>query len=255
MYGWRARIGLVIPANNNVVEPELSRVIPTGVSLHASRMRIGNVLLTPEAVRTMERNADRALAELLESRVNVVAYACVATSVVKGRVWDEGLRRRLQDAAPNVPVQSAATAVVEALQQLGARRVAVATPYPPELADLVADYFLSWGIDVVHQANLPTEDVRAVCDYPPDRAYRLARGLDVRTAEAVAILATDFRALDVVAALEADLRRPVVATNLAMLWWALRAAGVREDLSRLGQLMTGSSARSADTRVKGTPYA
>jgi maleate isomerase len=38
MYGWRARIGLLIPSPNTTMEPEFNQVVPEGVSVHAERM-------------------------------------------------------------------------------------------------------------------------------------------------------------------------------------------------------------------------
>jgi maleate cis-trans isomerase len=128
---------------------------------------------------------------------------------------------------------------VEALRLLGAERIAVATPYPQSVADQVPAYFRSWGLEVVAQANLPTQDVRAVCEHPPSASYRLAMGLQARAsaADAVAILATDFRTFEVLDTLERDLGLPVVSSNQAVLWWALRACGVRERLPGMGRLL------------------
>ena len=41
MYGWRARIGLIIAHSNTTMEPEFSRVAPEGVSVHAARVKVG----------------------------------------------------------------------------------------------------------------------------------------------------------------------------------------------------------------------
>ncbi|MBI4494647.1 MAG: maleate cis-trans isomerase [Chloroflexi bacterium] len=237
MYGWRVRVGLVMPANNNVMEPELYRVAPEGVSFHGSRMLLGSSLMAPETLHAMARNAERALRELVETNVDVAVYACVSTSVVKGRSWDQDFCEQLQAVAPSVKLQSAATAIVEALRHLGAQRVALATPYPPSVAELVPAYFESWGLTVADQANLATGDVRAVCEHPPIAAYRLARQLDVRQADAVAILATDFRTFEIIQTLEEDLGCPVVSTNQAILWWALRAGGMGGGVPGLGRLL------------------
>ena len=38
MFGWRARIGVLLPPGNPTVEPELCGMAPTGVSVHFARM-------------------------------------------------------------------------------------------------------------------------------------------------------------------------------------------------------------------------
>ena len=38
MFGWRARIGFLVPPGNPTVEPELIALAPAGVSVHFQRM-------------------------------------------------------------------------------------------------------------------------------------------------------------------------------------------------------------------------
>jgi maleate isomerase len=237
-YGWRARIGIVLPANNNVLEPELYSVAPPGVAIHASRLLLGSTEMRPETLHTMEQQADRALAELAETGVDTAVYACLSTSLVKGRAWDEAFAQRVQGHQA-MPLATVAAAVVSALGYLGAGRIAVASPYPPAIAAKVAAYFESWDLTVVEQAHLPTADVRSVGDLPASAAYQLGRAVaraDCRP-RALAILATDFATFPVLQALEDDLGCPVVSANQAALWWALRAAGVQAAVSGLGRLL------------------
>ena len=37
-YGWRGRVGLIVPPANMTVEPEVADMLPKGVSLHATRL-------------------------------------------------------------------------------------------------------------------------------------------------------------------------------------------------------------------------
>jgi maleate isomerase len=237
-YGWRARVGLVVPANNQVLEPELYSVAPAGVAFHTSRLALGTASISPAALEAMERQTDRALAEVAQAGVGVAVYACLSTSLVKGRAWDERFGDRLRDGAPAVRLATVARSVVEALCSLGARRIAVASPYPPPVAALVAGYFAAWGLGVQAEAHLPTEDVRAVGAVTPAAVYRLARELApaLRRADALVILATDLATFPILAALEADLGRPVVTANQAALWWAFRESGVAADGPALGRL-------------------
>ncbi len=236
-HGWRARIGFVLPANNNVLEPELYAVAPAGVAFHTSRLLLGRTLLTAETLEAMERQTSRALAELAEAAVDAAVYACLSTSLVKGRDWDEAFAAGGGEAG--LPRASVAAAVVAALRYLGAQRVAVASPYPPAVAALVAPYLATWDLDVLDQEHLPTADVRAVGALPVAAAYRLGRTVGRRAKEpdALAILATDFATLPVLQALENDLGYPVVSANQAALWWGLRAAGLRTPLPSLGRLL------------------
>ena len=39
-YGHRAKIGLIVPANNNVIEPEFWKMAPEGVAFYATRLPV-----------------------------------------------------------------------------------------------------------------------------------------------------------------------------------------------------------------------
>ena len=93
MYGTRAKIGLIIPSNNTVIEPELAAMCPPGVTVHGNRILThGN---TPEGIVEMEKGAARAVAEFARAQMSVIAYACLATSLVKGADWTRAVADRI----------------------------------------------------------------------------------------------------------------------------------------------------------------
>jgi maleate cis-trans isomerase len=53
MYGWRGRIGLLVPSINTTMETEFWRIAPEGVSVHTARIAGGREG-TPEELRNME---------------------------------------------------------------------------------------------------------------------------------------------------------------------------------------------------------
>ncbi len=53
MRGIQHKLGIVLPANNSVLEPELWPHLPADVALHVARILVrGN--LTPQAIEAME---------------------------------------------------------------------------------------------------------------------------------------------------------------------------------------------------------
>lgn len=219
MYGWRRRIGLLVPANNTVVEPELGARLPAGVAMYATRLMVEGDF-APEALHRMEGQTERGLAELAVARVDLAVYACLSTSLAKGPAWDLSFPRRRR-----TPVFTAASATVGALRALGAVRVAFLTPYPAAIQRLVTPYFRALGFDPVAAHSLDLAGYDAVGRVAPAEVRRLARGVDLGGAEAVCVLATDLATLEAIEAMEADLGLPVVTTNQAILWRSL--AGMR----------------------------
>jgi len=234
MYGWRARIGLVIPTNNTVIEPEFARMMPDGVSAFAARILSSG--LAADAMENMVKNSYRAVEELRSGDMSVIAYACLATTLVKGLNWTAEFTKHAEDSTGK-PAVTAAIATLEGLQAQGAKRVALATPYPEHINKLLPQLFASRGIQIVSLRSVAVKDSLEVCRLAPAVAYQLARQADVKKADAVCILATDFRTIDILDALERDLGKPAVSTNQAILWRALSLGRVDGAIPGFGSLM------------------
>jgi len=234
VHGWRARIGLLVPSSNTTAEPEFCRMAPEGVSVHAARMRLTEV--TPEALLEMGRRSEEAARELADAEVDVIVYGCTTGSLIGGPDFDLELARRLE-AVCRLPVVTAATAVAEALRELGVRNVAVATPYTDDL-NLREKVFLEGkGFRVAGMRGLGIVRNAEIGRLHPSVAYELARGAFTPEAEGVFISCTNFRAIEVIDPLEKDLGRPVVTSNQASMWAALRRLRVSERIPGYGKLL------------------
>jgi len=231
VYGWRARIGLIVPSSNTTMEPEFWRMAPEGVSVHTSRVRLSEV--TPEALRLMASEAVRAAEELATADVNVIVYGCTSGSLLEGVEWEERLRREIRERA-GVEAITTAQAVVEALRALGVRRVAVATPYIDEINSRERSFLERSGFSVVRIRGLGIVRNTDIGRQPPWVAYRLAKEVAReagRSADGVFISCTNFRTIEVIELLEVELQLPVVSSNTASMWLALRTLGIRDRLS------------------------
>jgi maleate isomerase len=221
MYGWRGRLGVIMPDNNVTVEPELYSVLPAGVSLHGSRVGARGAGELRDQVLTMADALPRAV-ESFRGRVDVIGYACMATSLWKPAGWHEPL-----GAAAGVAFLAAGETMVAALVHLGARRIGVFSPYPDDLARLVAGWFERHGIVVVHTVNLPLDTLRGTPSLE-DLYPTVRREFAGRSIAALAVLSTDLATFTVIEPLEGDLGIPVISSNLALLWSLLASAGIRE---------------------------
>src|SRR5579871_6760652 len=96
--GRRARLGIVVPSVNTVMEPWAARTVPPGVGVFAARMFIPPAT-TPEAFIEMDRNEGRlAIRQLSSIFPDVVAYGCTASSIVQGLDYDAHLRAEIAEA-------------------------------------------------------------------------------------------------------------------------------------------------------------
>lgn len=235
-FGWRARIGLILPADNAVLEPEAYRLGIPGVAFHTVRLDTWQRDQMPAA-------GIRLSAALGELGIDAVGYACAETSFIGGEDANTAICAGVEGAIGR-PAVTASGAMVEALTALGVRSVAIAAPYRQSSAEALQEYLQrSAGLKVVsvetEDFSLRSADERewfATNLQPPSTAYRLARAADDPEAEAIVIAATNLRSLEIIRDLEADLGKPVISSNSALLWALLRRCRVSESREDLGRL-------------------
>ena len=233
MYGWRGRIGLMVPTGNSVMEPEFQRLAPDGVTTHANRVELKDV--TPASLREMEADVARSARQIAQTRVGVIAFGCTSGSFVGGAGHDERLIGIIEGET-GVAATTTTTAVIRALQALRVSRIALATPYTDEVTRLEVDYLQANGFEVTDWRGGGIVDVAEIQDCPPEVSYRRARAVDSDRAEAVFISCTGFRTIENIALLEADLGKPVISSNQATYADCLRILGVGEARPGFGSL-------------------
>ena len=234
--GRRARLGIVVPSVNTVMEPWAQRTVPPGVSVLAARMFIPPAT-TPEAFVEMDRNEGRmAIRQLSSVFPDAIAYGCTASSIVQGLAYDAHLRTEIEETC-GVPSTTAAHAIVTAAQTLGVSTVSIVSPYTEEVDRAEHRYFESAGLSVVGGARLGIADGFALAEPGPDTLYELGLdGCDAR-AEALIMTCLNTRSHTVIDRLEDKLGKPVITSTQATLWHALRLAGIDDPIAGYGRLL------------------
>jgi len=237
MYGWRARIGILVVASDVTCESELYRVIPDGVSIHTSRMRFPGAV-NAETCAQLALEAESAAELLVPACVNTIAFCCTSGSFIRGAGWDREIIEKIEKRFPDINVTTTSSAVLAAFQRLNVKKIAVATPYITEVNKALKTFFEGMAISVLNIEGLEIEGDQDVNNLSPETAYRLARKVDIPEADAVFISCTSVRTIEVIAALEKDLGKPVISSNQATIWHALRKARIPESIEGYGRLFT-----------------
>jgi len=235
----QTRIGLLVPSVNIVVEPETSLMLPEGVTAHAARVSLESSEELA-GVNDLVRNAENAVQQLLPARVEVIGFACTTASFYAGVKGEQRLRARLEEVG-GVPVVTAIGAVVAAFAWLGARRVAMATPYSARVNALAEAFLNASGIDVVSSAGLGIHDTADIGFVDEETVLRIARQAVRVGVDALFLSCTNLPTVSVIAALEAETSVPVVSSNQALAWAMLRRIGVAGRTNRFGTLMAMES--------------
>jgi maleate isomerase len=228
-------IGLVALATDHVCELDLRQVIPQDrLPLYVSRIAFAPAI-TFETLGAMRDGITGAAALILAGgRLDVLAYGCTSGTMVIG---EDEVFARLRAARPGIACTTPPTAALAALRALGARRIAVLTPYIEAVNRRVHDYFTGRGLDIAAFGAFDKESDEEVAAIAPASILAAAQALDAPDIEAIFLSCTGMRGLAVVEELEARLGKPVITSNQAMAWHALRLAGYDAPLAGFGRLL------------------
>jgi maleate isomerase len=238
----RARLGFIIPASNRMVEPQMARFCPPGVVPHFMRLRMTNKYKKPlpELLPTILDAAGH----LMDSKCDIVIFQCTGTSMSGGVDMDAHVVSEIARAVGR-PAISTAGAVQAALAALDARRLVFISETEQPGHDKKLKFLKEAGYEILADkaASLPGSD--AYCVTPPAFWYDMAVGLRNDAADAVFISCANISSIDAIADIERDLKKPVVTSNQAALWCALRTLGLSDVVPGLGALFQRGLAKAA----------
>jgi maleate isomerase len=228
-------VGLIALAPDQVCELDLRAILPQErLPLYVNRINFA-LEVNVATLRAMREGITAATALILPGgRLDVIAYGCTSGTMVIG---EEEVFSRIREARPGVLCTSPPTAALAALRALGARRVAVLTPYIEEVNRRVRDYFISRGLDIVAFGAFNRNSDPEIAAVTRESIVAAAEALDGPDVEAIFLSCTGMRGLAAVEELERRLGKPVVTSNQAMAWHALRLAGQTAPVAGFGRLL------------------
>jgi len=238
MYGRRGRIGLITLASDTSVLPEYARLIPDDVAVYAAPIVLPRGEVTAAALAEMlaSDQLEHAAALLVWADVDVIVFACTTGSLVHGVGWDREVAGRIERASGR-PATTTTTAVLGALRAVGATSLAVTTPYVEELNAIERRFLEASGFAVASIGGLGCVTDAEIGRLEPANAVSLVERIDTPEADAVFISCTNFHCLPAIASLERQVGKPVVTSNLAGAWAALRQLGIADTIPGYGQLL------------------
>jgi len=238
----RARLGFIIPSSNRMVEPQMMRFAPKGVQPHF--IRIG---MTNHHKRPLPELMPRILGAvelLMDSKCDIIVFQCTGTSMSGGVEADKHVVSEISRAAKR-PAISTAQAVTAALAALDAKRLVFISETEQKGHDQKLKYLREAGYELVADKAACLAGTDAYCTTPPQFWYDLAVSLKNDRAQAYFLSCANIHAIDVIEDLEQALNRPVVTSNQAALWCALRTIGINDVIPGLGSLFRHDLVKAA----------
>jgi maleate isomerase len=246
--GYRAKIGILIPATNTICQPECEMMRPAGVTNHIARMRPvprGAETGDMEAYRRSLRQDTSSIKEAIES----VNY-CKPDLIILGHSIDTfrdglsgaaGLKRDLQEAADGTAVILPSHAFLVALAALGiepgrGKRIAILSPYWPPADEQVLRFFGEAGYEITRVLGLKRPSAVAIAETPVSAIVEGLRDLAADRPDIIIEPGTNLPTATLAREASAWLGLPVLSCNVATYWHALRTLGIRDKAEGLGPL-------------------
>lgn len=243
------RIGQIVPSSNTTMETEVPvmlqrAVVPdgTGFTFHSSRAPMKTV--SKDELTAMNGHMVRCARELSDARMDVIASACLVAIMCQGtsyhRETERSLREVCNEAGAETLVVTSAGALIEATKAIGAKKIAVITPYMKNLTDLMISYIEGEGIEVLDAISLEIPNNLEVGARDPLALVDIVKKLSTQNADAVVLSACvqmpSLAALDIV---QRTMNVPVYSAAAATVFEILRVLNLPTEVPAAGGLLSG----------------
>lgn len=231
--------GVLIPSTNTTVEIEYTRLLPPSLQAHYARLgKAGDTPFSPS------QDTDLAYQSKMLGNAKVEAIALTQTSAsLFGDGYDTAAKRHMSEGA-NAPAITSAEAIGEAVQALGARRIALVSPYSENVIGRAKRYYEThFGLEVLATEAFGATDSYAIGGLSADNATDAFARIDQPEIEVLVVPGGNFPTMQFVAGWEQQFGKPVLTTNQAVIWAVLSALNFREPLVGLGRLLEELPAR------------
>ncbi len=229
-----SRIGLFVPSSNTTIEPEFYRVLPENITLHSVRLYLTQI--ATDSIENVVKDIEVQARNLASADVDVLVFGATAPSFLKGLGYDREITARIEKASGK-PATTTSTALVEALQHLGVKRLALGAAYDDRVNAIAQNFLQSNGFEVVKARGLGLVDNLVVGRLDASSAIKLAREIDTPDAEAIVLACTNWKSMEVLEIIEQELGKPVISTTQVSIWAALRMLKETKEILGYGQLL------------------
>ena len=216
-------VGLMVPINNTTMERELLAWLPAGSSCATQRIPRGKGLLTRETLPEYVAQALSLARVFNDPDVDVVAYGCTAAGFISGPAGDAALQKDLAGITGKNVVTTARSMVL-ALQEIGAKQIALVTPYPDAVNTQLKAFLADGGIAVKRFNSFYVQNTDELGRIEAHQVVKLARETMQDDCEAMFIGCSQLPTFEILGELEREFGRPTFSSIQVTARRAQRAA-------------------------------
>ena len=225
--------GVLIPSTNTTVEIEYNRLLPPTLQAHVGRLlSSGAGPFSP----SLDADVDHQARLLGTAKVEVISLAQTSASLFADD-YDATVTQRMSKGA-GVPAITSAQAIGQAVRALGARRIALVSPYSQPVLERAKHYYQAkYGLEVLALEGFAATDSYMIGKLGPENARDAFARIQQPEIEVLVVPGGNFPTMSFVPAWEREFGKPVVTTNQAALWAMMEIMGVSDPLPGLGRLL------------------
>jgi len=211
------RIGLMVPGNNTTMEGELLKWLPAGSSCRTLKIPRGAGMLTRETVPAYKAKALELAQQFEGDQLDMIVYGCTAAGFIYGPEGDAELAARLA-ATTGRRVVTTASAMVKALEDCGAKQVAVVAPYQDHVNEQLTAFLAASAIHVKRLSSFKASTTDELGRITAEQVAQRARDTMGRDCDAMFIACSQLPTHAILDGLRRELGRPVWSSIQASAW-------------------------------------
>lgn len=215
------RIGLMVPANNTTMEGEILKWLPAGSTCRTLKIPRGSGMLTKETVPAYKAAALELARQFSRDDLDLVVYGCTAAGLIYGPRGDAELAAQLAETTGK-PVVTTASAMVCALEESGAKQVAVVTPYHDYVNQQLTAFLAASDIGVKRLSSFKAANVEELGRISADQVAQRARDTMGADCDAMFIACSQLPTHAILDGLRRELGRPAWSSIHASAWMTQR---------------------------------
>lgn len=218
------RVALLIPHTDIILETDLKRELPDNYVIHTQRLPLMEVGLEAEK-RMVSESLPAALLDLEGiTEFDYAIFGCTSASAVYGREGVGQIEELVSEKLGCIS-KSALGAVLDQLNKIGNKSIALVTPYDDEVNTFMIDVLEEFGFNVVYSCGMGLRNDLEIAKVEPLEIIEFAKNNKEGITSfqgTVLVSCTNLRATEVIEELRKVLERPVVTSNQSIISWLLQ---------------------------------
>ncbi len=243
------KIGQIVPSSNVTMETEVpalfrarESIFPERFTFHSARMRMKKV--TKEELAGMDSASDKCAIELSDAQVDVMGYACLVAIMSMGKGYHCVSQSRLHEKTKTngcpTPIVTSAGALIEGLNALKAKNIALVAPYMKPLTQTVVEYLEDQGFVVKDWIALEVADNLEVAALDPENLKTIYKKLNLEEVDVIVLSAcVQMPSLPAVQYVQDESRIPVITAAISTTYRMLKELGLKAQVPNAGELLCG----------------